>query len=198
MEAGLRVVRRDGPALASVMARAGQGGALRARMKERFGLDLPDGPRRAEAGSVTAVGMAPGAWLIVAEASETVAFAEELALALDGVAAVADQSGAYEVLRLGGEALRTVLAKGVALDFHASAFGPDAAAVTLADHVGVILWRVDAGDALTLDIAVPRSFFRSFWSWLTESAASVGLALDGASARPPPNPQFSILPSETP
>src|ERR1700722_12542175 len=48
MEAERRVVRREGPALSSVVGRAGQGGALRARIKERFGLDRPDGPRRAE------------------------------------------------------------------------------------------------------------------------------------------------------
>jgi sarcosine oxidase subunit gamma len=164
--------------MATVMTRAGQQGALQARMKARFGLDLPDGPRRRQAGPMTAVGVGPGAWLIATDAPEREDFAGELAKALGGVAAVTDQSGAYEILRVGGHALRDVLAKGVALDFHPEAFGLEAAAVTLADHVNVILWRVDSGDELTLEIAIPRSFFGSFWSWLAESAASVGLSTD--------------------
>jgi methylglutamate dehydrogenase subunit D len=178
--AGLRVLRRDGVALANVIARKGQAGALRMRIKDRLGLDLPSGSSCVRNGDFAAIGTAPGAWLIVATAAAAVGFVDGLTRTLDGVAAVIDQSGAFEVLRLSGSALRDTLAKGVALDFHPEAFGPDGAAVTLADHVNVILWRVDSGEALTLDVAIPRSVFGDFWSWLTESAAVYGLALDDA------------------
>ena len=178
VQAGLRVLRRDGLQLATVASRAGKGAVLRNHLKERFGLDLPDGPRRTRGGPIAIVGMAPGVWLVAGEPSEGTEFVAELAEDLKGVASVADQSGGFEVLRVSGLALRSVLAKGVALDFHPEAFGLDAAAVTLADHVNVILWRVDDGDELTLDIAVPRSFFGGFWSWLSESARAVGLALE--------------------
>jgi sarcosine oxidase subunit gamma len=177
-DAGLRVLRRDALALVSVIARKGQAGGVRARIKARLGLDLPGGRSAVRDGDFAAIGTAPGAWLIVAEAKE--AFADELARTLDGVAAVIDQSGAYQVVRLSGPALRDILAKGVALDFHPETFGPGAAAVTLADHINVILWRVDSGEAFTLDLVIPRSVFGDFWAWLTESAAAYGLALDDA------------------
>jgi methylglutamate dehydrogenase subunit D len=176
--AGLRLLRRDGVALANVIARKGQAGVLRMRIKDRLGFDLPSGCSYVRSADVAAIGVAPDAWLIVAEATKAIGFIGDLCRTLDGVAAVVDQSGAYQVLRLSGPALRDTLAKGVALDFHPEAFGPGGAAVTLADHVNVILWRVDSGEALTLDIAVPRSVFGDFWSWLTESAAAYGLALD--------------------
>jgi sarcosine oxidase subunit gamma len=176
--AGLRALRRDAVLLAAVATRAGGDEVLRGRLKERYGLDLPDGPRRSHGRAITAVGVATSAWLFVAEPFEGGEFAVELGKILKGAASVVDQSSAYEVLRLSGPALRSVLAKGVALDFHADAFGRDAAAVTLVEQVRVILWRVDSGDELELDIAVPRSYFGAFWSWLTHSAASVGLALE--------------------
>jgi methylglutamate dehydrogenase subunit D len=187
-QVGLRVLRRDRLQLATVASRAGKGGVLRNYLKERFGLDLPDGPRRTRGGPVTIVGTAPGVWLVAAEPSEGTEFVAGLAKDLNGVASVADQSGGFEVLRLSGLALQSVLAKGVALDFHPEAFGLDAAAVTLADHVNVIVWRVDDGDGLSLDIAVPRSFFGGFWSWLSESARSVGLALEFAPPHAERNP----------
>ena len=175
----LRIARREGLALANVIARRGQASALLVRVKDRFGFDLPNGPLCARNVDIAAIGTAPGAWLIVAEAA-TENFIDDLTRTLDGAAAVIDQSGAYQVLRLSGPALRDILAKGVPLDFHPEAFGLGAAAVTLADHVNIILWRVDSGEALSLDIAVPRSVFGDFWSWLTESAAAYGLALDDA------------------
>jgi methylglutamate dehydrogenase subunit D len=187
-QAGLRVLRRDGLRLATVACRAGKAGILRNHLKERFGLDLPSGPRRTRGGPVTIVGTAPGVWLVAAEASEGTDFVADLAHDLNGVASVADQSGGFEVLRLIGPALQSVLAKGVALDLHPEAFGPDAAAVTLADHVNVILWRVDDGDELALVIAVPRSYFGEFWSWLSESARSVGLAFEFAPPHSERNP----------
>jgi methylglutamate dehydrogenase subunit D len=176
--AGLRALRRDGLALANVIARKEQTSTLRRRIKDSLGLDLPNGSSCVRNGEFSAIGTAPGAWLIAAEAAKAAGFVDDLTRTLDGAAAVIDQSGAYQVLRLSGQALRDVLAKGVALDFHPEAFPSGGAAVTLADHVNIILWRVDSGEALTLDMAAPRSVFGDFWSWLTESAAAYGLALD--------------------
>jgi methylglutamate dehydrogenase subunit D len=179
LEAGLRVSRRDGLGLAMVLARAGRTNVLRSCLNDHLGLELPNGPRCVRSEAFAAIGLAPDAWLLAAEASHAANFIDALTHTLDGVAAVVDQSAAYQVLRLSGLALSEVLAKGVALDFHPDAFGPDGAAVTLADHVNITLWRVDKAGRLTLDIAVPRSFFGDFWSWLTESAAAYGFTLSG-------------------
>jgi sarcosine oxidase subunit gamma len=177
-EAGLRVARRDGLALTLVLARKERMDALRSRLKDLLGLELPRGSRCARSEDFAAIGTAPGAWLIGAEASRAADFIDALIRTLEGDASVVDQSAAYEVLRLSGPTLSEVLARGVALDFHPDVFGRDGAAVTLADHVNVILWRVDEARALTLDIAVPRSVFGDFWSWLAESAAAYGLVLN--------------------
>jgi heterotetrameric sarcosine oxidase gamma subunit len=176
---GLRVVDRDGLQLATVLVRAGQEGALRAVMRQRFGLDLPNGARRTVAGPLSAIGTGPGAWLVVAEAADDLA--GSLARALDGMASVADQSSGYAVLRLAGPALREVLEKGIALDLHEAAFGPDAAAVTMVAHIGIILWRADEGrGGSSIEVAVPRSTFGSFWSWLAGSAALTGFVVEPA------------------
>jgi len=188
-EAGLRVTDRGGLHLAAIIARAGRESAVRTRMNEQYGLDLPNGPRRAKTAAMAAIGTGPSAWLVGAEPARANESTPNFAQTLEGFAAVADHSSAYAVLRLSGPRLRDVVAKGIAIDFHPTAFGVDAAAVTLADHIGVILWRVDAGDALTLDIAVPRSYFGSFWSWLAESSASVGLAVGSTLSSPADRPQ---------
>src|ERR1700722_20746551 len=47
---GILATDRDGLGLATVSVRNGQGAALSRRVEERFGLLLPDGPRRAAAG----------------------------------------------------------------------------------------------------------------------------------------------------
>jgi heterotetrameric sarcosine oxidase gamma subunit len=81
------------------------------------------------------------------------------------------------VLRIGGPRARAALAKGCPLDLHPRAFGPGDTAVTAIAHVGVQLWQLD--DAPTYELAVPRSMAKSFWTWLSASAAEFGLAVVG-------------------
>ena len=65
--AGVTAVIRDGNGLATVMARSGASDALNQRIRERFGIDLPQGPHRSAATGVAFVGMGPGSWLALAE-----------------------------------------------------------------------------------------------------------------------------------
>jgi heterotetrameric sarcosine oxidase gamma subunit len=58
---------RDLLAIARVAARKGQLAALTSRVRERFGVELPQGPRRVEANGLAFVGVGVETWLAVAE-----------------------------------------------------------------------------------------------------------------------------------
>ena len=76
------------------------------------------------------------------------------------------------VLRFRGPKAREVLAKGIALDLDARVFRPGDVALTIAAHIGVQLWQI--GETPTYEIAISRSLARSFWPWLSASAAEFG------------------------
>lgn len=171
---GVTVVERTGLGLATVTARKGQGEKLAGLVRDAYGIDLVDGPKVSGGAGAAFIGTGPGIWLAVKE-DDGWRFARELAAALGEAAAVSDQSSGYGVLRVGGPRIRPTLAKGVPIDLHPSAFQPGDAAVTLASHVGIVLWQVDA--APTYDIAVFRSLSGSFWHWLSASAAEFGMAV---------------------
>lgn len=171
---GVVVADRDGLGIASVAAGRGKAEALARHARERFGLELPKKPQRMASGDLAFVGVGPGAWLATHERG-SVMLGRELA-SLGDLAATADQSDGYAVLRLTGPRVRDALAKLVFIDLHPDAFAVGSVASTQAAHLGVILWRLDdAGDGAVFEIAMYRSFAGSFWHALSESAAEFGL-----------------------
>jgi sarcosine oxidase subunit gamma len=150
--AGLALRERTGLGLASIQARRGRAGELARLVRERFGVELPEGPRRVAAGEVAFVGTGPGKWLAILEPGAD--------LDLAGVAAVVDQSDAYAVVRAEGPAAREALQKLLPIDLHPRAFGPGDAAATSLGHIGVLLWQLDAVPCY--EIAAPRSYAGSF------------------------------------
>lgn len=174
--AGIAVTERLGLGLATIQALRDRGPALRDRIREAFGVALPEGPRREAAGDVAFLGTAPDAWLAVRESGGH-DVAGMLADSLEGLAAVADQSDGYAVLRLAGAAVPRALAKGMSLDLDPGLFRPGDVAVSSAAHVGMTLWRLpDAPDGEPVyEVAVFRSYAESFWHWLSASAAEFGL-----------------------
>jgi sarcosine oxidase subunit gamma len=172
---GLTVTKRPGLAVLSLIASKGQAAALSQRILESHGILLPTGPRAVGGTNLSAIGIGPGRWLIVGEASE--ALCRSIAADLDGIAAVADLSDALPVLRLSGPKAREVLAKGLPIDLHPRSFGPGSTASSVAALIPIHLWQID--DAPTYDVAVPRSLAGSFAEWLVESAAEFGMAVAG-------------------
>ena len=166
---GIRLTLREGQGLATIVAADGREADLRAILAERFGLSVPEAGATAFDGERGLVWSAPGQWLAV---SPTRQGFDALPAALQGVAAVTDQSDGRALVRVSGPKARTLLAKGVAIDLHPRAFGPGRAAVTSIAHIGVQFWQRDAGP--TYDIAVARSFAGSFWGWLEHAAAEFG------------------------
>lgn len=170
------LVRERSPQLATVTAlRAGRDAVARAL--DGLGLALPDGPGRIARDSTAVLGLGPRSWLVAREGGAPLA--AELAKALAGAAAVADQSDGYGVLRLSGPRVRALLEKGVALDLHDRAFPPGSAAATLCAHLGIVLWRLDdAAGSAVFEVAVPRSLAGSFWHVVAAGAAEYGLVVD--------------------
>jgi heterotetrameric sarcosine oxidase gamma subunit len=177
----LKVDERLQSAIATVMSR-GDDAALAARIHGAFGMALPSGPRRVSNGVEAFIGVGPGVWLAVFEKAGPL-MASKLAASLARLASVADQTSAYAVLRITGDAAREVLSRGAFIDFDPSVFGPGSAAVTTISHIGVSIWQID--DVPTFEIALFRSYADSFWHWLTTTctALDVQLVRDGGSVR---------------
>lgn len=161
------VRERSGLGIAAVTVRKGQDAAFGEFLRTAHGIGLRPGPKVFAGAGLALIGTGPGSHLAIRDAAGP-ALATELAQGLHGIASVCDQSAAYGVLRLSGPKVRDVLAKGVPIDLHPSAFRPGDAAVTLAGHVSIVLWQPDAADSF--DLAVSRSYAGSFMHWLDESA----------------------------
>jgi heterotetrameric sarcosine oxidase gamma subunit len=167
---GVVATDRDELAIARVVARKGKLASLTSRVRERFGVELPQAPRRVETNGLAFVAVGVETWLAVAEGSLP------LRDAIDDLAAVSDQTSGYAVLRLTGPRVRDALAKFVPLDLHARVFDPGSAASTIASHIAVTLWRLaDSADGSPVfELAAPRSYAGTFWHVVTQSAAEFG------------------------
>jgi sarcosine oxidase subunit gamma len=168
-DAGLRIDLREEPAVASLLVSPNGSAAAAASLTLQFGLPLPDVGKAVTTGDATIVWAGLDQYLLVHETAMDLA---ALAAALGPTAALADQSDARAILRLSGPKVRAVLAKGCPLDLHPSAFRRGDAAVTAIAHVGVQIWQVD--EAPVYDVAITRSYARSFAHWLTAAAAEFG------------------------
>ena len=136
--------------------RKGKTADLCARVKERFGVDLPMTPRRVADGPVHFIWAGPGRWLAEAPDEMPSTFERNLRNALSGLASVTSQSDGRSIIRISGPKAREALAKGVPLDLDPRVFGPGDTAMTVVAHINVHFWQTDA--VPTYDFAVFRSF----------------------------------------
>ena len=170
---GVVVTKRDTLAIARLAVRKGRAAGLAHAVRERFGVELPSGPRRVQASELAFIGVGVDAWLATAD-TEVDGFAASLRNVVDDSATVSDQIGSYVVLRLTGRDVAEVLAKFVALDLHPRVFVTGSAASTIASHIPLTLWRLEDGpEGLPVfELAIPRSYTESFRHTLTESGAT--------------------------
>jgi heterotetrameric sarcosine oxidase gamma subunit len=174
------IAERRGLSLVQVTARRGQEQAVAARL----GLDPTPG-QASELQAGRALWLAPGTWMVVAEALDDGALYQSLRAHLQDVAAVVDQSHGRTVLRLAGRRARDVLAKGCRLDLHPRVFRPGMCAQTVIAQVAVLL---DQGDERpTYDLYLFPGYALDFLEWLTSSAAEF-------ERRPVPSQPISTLP----
>lgn len=136
------------------------------------GAPWPEANHLTEGDAIILANIAPEAALAIS-AHEDALWSDSLRARIDSQATVTDQSGAYRVLRLEGDAARTLLASGIFIDLDVAAFPPGAAAAVRCGHIAVILLhRADS----TFEILAPRSYCASFLHWLNASATMRGLA----------------------
>jgi sarcosine oxidase subunit gamma len=159
----LIVDERNGLGITTLLARKDKSVALAQRVRERFQLDLPNGPLRAAAGDIAFLGTGPDAWLVTNERGGN-DFVVSLREATADLASVSDQSDGYAVLRLSGPKVRDALCKLVPVDVHRRVFEVGDVAATVAAHIGVTLWRLEdeADGSAVFEISLFRSFTASF------------------------------------
>lgn len=92
---------------------------------------------------------------------------DDLAARLAGRCAVTPLSHSRTRIFLEGRPARDVLAKGIPLDFHDSAFTPGMFAQTGLNHTPVLIHRVSES---RFELYVLRTFAMSVWDWLRDAA----------------------------
>ncbi|WP_146217021.1 sarcosine oxidase subunit gamma [Falsiroseomonas bella] len=179
--AGVMLRERAGLAVAAIALRDGRKAALQEALRAGFGLAVPRSRACTAAGGIELVWTGPNQWLALdggRAGHSAFGFAPDLAAALGEAAPVTDLTGARAILSLSGPRLRDALCKLLPVDLEECVFPPGAAAVTLAGHIGVTLWRApDAGDAWCL--ACLRSYGASLVEAVLEAAAEFGCAVEG-------------------
>jgi methylglutamate dehydrogenase subunit D len=169
---GLVIEERTDLALATLIARRNETQNLRRATTTAFGLTLPEGPHVATKNGISFAGIGIGKWLATAEGPAAVDYVSRLREYLTALALIADQSDGRVVLRLSGERVREVLAKGIPLDLHPRKFKTGDMASTMISQMGLQIQQLD--DRPTFQLMAFRSFAGSLLSWLTKSAAQFG------------------------
>jgi len=166
---GVRLRLFDMGGIATLAARRGAAAALAEAAKASLGIDLPEGSGTATANGITAIGTAPGHWLLVAREGDLV---ERLA-PLGPHATTTGQTDGYAAFEVSGARVRDLLAKGVTVDLDPSVFPVGAGATTNVAHLNVTFWR--EGEE-TYVFLVGRSFAVALARFFLSSGAEYGLS----------------------
>lgn len=153
----LRVEIRDQPILL-VMAALAEADEIAARL----GLLEAQAVRRE---GIDRVAIAPGKWLLLGGDE-----GGELVSRLGRQVSILEMDSAYVRLSLAGPGWRRLLETGVALDV--ARLAPGDAAVTAVAGINLVLWLIEPD---RVELAVTRSYYRSFLDWLKEAAGPDGL-----------------------
>ncbi len=161
---GVKLTVRSDFAMVQLFAKNGMAGEL-ARI-----LDIVSGPGQASfTASFTAFPLSPGQWMLVSEAYEGDDFGQETAKKIAGLGYLSEQSDSRVCIRVSGLNARDLMSRGCRLDLHQNVTAKGFCAQTQMAQVGVLIHQVS--DAPAYDLYVYAGFARSFWHWLTETAA---------------------------
>jgi sarcosine oxidase subunit gamma len=122
------------------------------------------------AGDVTSMRIAPEQLWIVGREGDGLEGRVRAAVG-PALGAVTSLSHSRARLVIEGECAREVLAKGVGLDLHPDVFGVHRFAMTGIHHTPALVYR---GGVDRYDLYAMRTFARSVWEWLTDSALEYG------------------------
>lgn len=141
-----------------------------------LGLALPATTAVAFKGAQRLLGLGPDEWLLLCPRAEETAQGLYARLA-DHFVAVTDVSDNYVSLFLRGPRVTDLLAKGVPLDLHESAFPPGRCAQTLLAKAEVVLYRSRDESAGDYALLCRPSFAQYVFAWLEDAAREYGLAV---------------------
>ena len=142
-------------------------------VQQTLGQPLPTVPNTFTAAEHTIYWLGPDEWLLATAPGEEKELAGHLEKSLAGqCCSLVDLTGGQVLLRLGGNQVRAVLAKGCTLDLHPRAFEVGRCAQTTLAKTSMLIALVD--DAPTFDIIVRRSFAEYAARWLLHSSATAG------------------------
>lgn len=119
--------------------------------------------------------IAPGQWMISGSAPAD-AMVSDLRNKVDGLGYVSQQGDSRVCIRVSGPAARDLMARGCRLDLHESVAGAGFCAQTNMAQIGVLVHQID--DAPCYDLYVYSGFSRSFFDWLTHTAAQFGMRVE--------------------
>jgi sarcosine oxidase subunit gamma len=126
---------------------------LRAALQAELGADIPDRPCFIQAGGVTLSCLGPARYFATGPRPSNLP--ERLAQALQGLAAITDQSDLWQVFTCSGTNIREQLARLVPIDLRPESFPIGSLALTRAGHFDARVWRI--GDDV-YELAVARSY----------------------------------------
>jgi sarcosine oxidase subunit gamma len=92
---------------------------------------------------------------------------DDLAMKLQSLCAITPLSHSRTRIFLDGPPARDVIAKGIPLDFHKSAFKPGMFAMTGLHHTPVLVHCVNTN---RFELYAMRTFAMSIWDWLRDAA----------------------------
>lgn len=183
--AGVSIQERSDLTICSVFARKGAEAQLARRVKDIFGLELPEKPTYCRAGPVAIAWAGRSQWLVLQDGDASDASEQRLRSSLTDIAAIINQSDGRTIVRVSGPHIRSALAKGLPIDLHSNSFSPGDAAITSIGQIAVNFWQVDA--LPTYEFSMFRSFAVAFWEWLIDAATEFGVVIK---KRPEMNPQY--------
>jgi sarcosine oxidase subunit gamma len=154
---------RRGPLDIVQVASFGDAAKTAARLSTHLRLTITPTPNRAvTAGECTVLWHGPAQWLVVRRPGAA-PLADELAALFGDEAAVVDLGHARVVLRLEGQAVRDLLAKGTSVDLRPAHFAAGACALTALGKIGALLHAVGPN---TIDVYVARSYAQALSEWI--------------------------------
>jgi methylglutamate dehydrogenase subunit D len=140
---------------------------VQSAISELLGLAAPAvGSTTSGDGQVLVAAIAPGRFLVTADASDLPERFAAALIAQDGV--VTDLTHGRSVLRIEGDGAAAILGKCVAVDLDLAAFPPGRVAQTAIHHIDVVLHRSDVS---SFDLWALRSFAESLAEWLLDAGA---------------------------
>lgn len=138
-------------------------------VKGILGFEIPDKPNSTVVGELaSALWLGPDEWLIITSPHDQFKIEESLRRNLvSSGASIVDLTESRAVIKISGNKVRDVLAKGCPLDLHPRMFMPGVCKQSVIAKASIILHNIEVDEAF--EIYVGSSYAKYLWSWLHDA-----------------------------